>query len=51
VAAPQQSDYTTLWRGRPEKEELPLDNPLPHRAVDRLRKLFHAIPERFMFGQ
>jgi SAM-dependent methyltransferase len=49
LAVPQQSDYTTLWRSRREKQGRSLDNPLPHKAVDLLRKLFHATPERFIF--
>jgi len=49
ATSPQQSDYATLWQSLPEQKG-GLDKPSPHVVADRLRKLFHAIPERLMFG-
>jgi hypothetical protein len=49
ATSPQQSDYATLWQPHLEKKG-GLDKPSPHVVADRLRKLFHAIPERLMFG-
>ena len=46
---PQQSDYTALWRSGRQEVEAALDNRLPHRFVERLRKLFYIIPEHLMF--
>jgi SAM-dependent methyltransferase len=45
ATAPQQSDYIVLWESQ-NKEKI--GDPLPHQFVERLRKLFYAIPEHWM---
>ncbi len=45
---PQQSDYATLWQSKQAEGNGAVDNPLPHRFVDWLRRMFYAMPKRFL---
>jgi SAM-dependent methyltransferase len=48
TTCPQQSDYTTLWKSQQAEGNSGVDNPLPHRFVDWLRRVFYAMPKRFV---
>jgi hypothetical protein len=45
---PQQSDYTAIWRSQDRANGSAQDIPLPHRSMERLRKWFSHIPEKWM---
>jgi SAM-dependent methyltransferase len=48
TTSPQQSDYATLWESKQAEGNSAVDNPLPHRFVDWLRRMFYAMPKRFV---
>jgi len=48
TTSPQQSDYATLWESKQAEGNSAVDHPLPHRFVDWLRRMFYAMPKRFV---